>query len=423
MVRSIPARRASVVFAIAVAAVAALTATGSASARGLAASQPAIVGGLPAAAGTWPWLAFVEYNEAGDAESCSGTVVAPNLVLTAAHCAEDMLTGATDAAAGFTVVTGSVDYGDGAGRQLSAVTDVIVHATTVEMSQSAGINILGDAALLELATPTTAPPIALADGSDAASLQPGTDVEAAGWGLTSATASTIPTTLQAARSVIQNPTYCLQENPQFSAEAQLCAVDAPAYTTSICDGDSGGPLVAQTPAGTWIEVGISSASENTCDPALPDIFTRADYVEPWVQSWIADLAPAASTVASATVAAAPDTPQAGSYGGSSSQANGHVDLTESSGGIVRLTLEYQLRCPHGRRGPFGSTLHWSAGSPLTLITAGDRWAFSTSGTAANGWRFAVDGSFTTPTTATGTLSVTTRNGLCRTGPVAWTAAR
>src|ERR1700729_4084165 len=54
-----------------------------------ASSRPYIVGGSPASAGSFPWLAFVTYNAGGGTGfTCSGTVVSPNVVLTAGHCGE-----------------------------------------------------------------------------------------------------------------------------------------------------------------------------------------------------------------------------------------------------------------------------------------------------------------------------------------------
>lgn len=84
-------------------------------------SRPRIIGGYGAVQSDWPFMAFVAYFDAsGNPEfNCTGTVVAPNVVLTAAHCAVDETTGAPLDPAGFAVVTGSVDWTNQSQRQVS----------------------------------------------------------------------------------------------------------------------------------------------------------------------------------------------------------------------------------------------------------------------------------------------------------------
>ena len=86
------------------------------------AEHPFIIGGLPAAPGTFGMMAFVVYEDpgTGDLSVCSGTVVSPQLVLTAGHCAVSEETGIADQAAGYAVVTGSLDW-TSPGRQVSSV--------------------------------------------------------------------------------------------------------------------------------------------------------------------------------------------------------------------------------------------------------------------------------------------------------------
>ncbi len=61
--------------------------------RALRRAHTAVVGGQSAEPGTFPWMAYVLDVRGDDVEQCSGTVVAPNLVLTAGHCTENMQTG------------------------------------------------------------------------------------------------------------------------------------------------------------------------------------------------------------------------------------------------------------------------------------------------------------------------------------------
>src|SRR5579871_4069034 len=80
--------RARIAAAAAIAAVFALGAAG----RGAVArpaAHAAVIGGRPAVRGSFPWLAFLEWRgRSGDLvqRTCTGTVVSPTVVLTAAHC-------------------------------------------------------------------------------------------------------------------------------------------------------------------------------------------------------------------------------------------------------------------------------------------------------------------------------------------------
>ena len=225
--------------------------------------------------------------------------------------------------------------------------------------------------------------------------------------------------MQAARTVVQRSTYCVYHVSSFNSGAQLCAIDANSDTATACHGDSGGPLVVQEPDSTWIQVGITSSGLNNCDPMLPGYFTRVDYINSWVQNWIAALPPTRTPVPVAP--GAPALPLVGSFTGKSRQHAGHLKLTHTSAGIIRLNVEFNLHCPRGRRGPYVDTATWTRSRPLVLSATGGVWGFSTSYTA-NGWRFSIAGSFPRLGVAAGTLSVTTRNGKCTTGRVRWTAA-
>ena len=58
--------------------------------------RPRIIGGYTGVQGQWDFMAFVAYyDSSGNAQFvCSGTLVSPNVVLTAGHCAVDEDTGA-----------------------------------------------------------------------------------------------------------------------------------------------------------------------------------------------------------------------------------------------------------------------------------------------------------------------------------------
>src|SRR4051812_1443233 len=84
-----------------------------------AGARASIFGGSAAAGEEWPWAAFIlATDRKGEGFSCTGTVVAPTLVLTAGHCVEDILTGRHTPAAQYVVVTGSRDVRDTTLRQV-----------------------------------------------------------------------------------------------------------------------------------------------------------------------------------------------------------------------------------------------------------------------------------------------------------------
>ena len=115
-------------------------------------AHASIIGGQIAKIGTFSWLAKTFYADAEGLYGCTGTVVAPSLILTAAHCAENTETGIVNDPSGYVVVTGNVDWA-AAERQVSRVSQVIVYPYYEPSGLLEG---WGDAALLVLSTPTTA---------------------------------------------------------------------------------------------------------------------------------------------------------------------------------------------------------------------------------------------------------------------------
>jgi len=397
--------------------------------------QPAIVGGTSAAVGTFPWLALMQDDlGGGNGEQCTGTVVSSNVVLTAAHCAEDITTGVVDAASGFTVATGNVDPTEVAG-QVSSVSQVLVYPSFDRTT------LQGDAALLVLSTPTTAPAIPLATAADLSLIQPGSELGVAGWGLTAGGASTLPAILQWGVTVAQSPANCAAlDNADsilvFDPTSEFCAVDYPSYAVGTCKGDSGGPAIAVPAANSVVEVGITSYGDPNCSTTVPSNFTRVDLVSPWIDGVIAAVAPpppappppptpppSPPPAPTPPAPSVPVAPQAGKYAGKTGQHDGHVYTTIRAAGVTRTNIEFNLHCPSGRRGPLVQTVVWNP--TLTLTASGGAWAFATKYRDTQGNRYAIAGTFPAvgaATPATGTLTVTTRNGRCTTGLVHWSAA-
>ncbi|HEX8754679.1 MAG TPA: serine protease [Solirubrobacterales bacterium] len=250
-----------------------------------AGAHASVIGGEPASITQYPWLAFIE-GQTGPHEGfdCSGTVVAPRVILTAGHCVLDIESGKLTPAADYAVATGVADLHTVQPTNVFRVSQALVNP---DFQPSLLRN---DAGLLILSTPTSAPPIPLATGANAGLLASGTPLAIAGWGLTDGNAKEIDGVLRSATTLVQSASYCKGKvskyYPFFTAETQLCAIDPPAFATGTCHGDSGGPAIA-TENGTPVQVGVTSLGESKCATSLPDVFTRVDKIEPWVAAWIA----------------------------------------------------------------------------------------------------------------------------------------
>ena len=243
-------------------------------------AQASVIGGEQAAPGAFPWMAFiVDFPNEETAVVCSGTVLAPRVVLTAAHCAYDEQSGALSDPAGYRVVTGAVNWTDPE-RQVSAVTQLIPYPKFASGTARDGF---GDAALLVLATPTTEPSIPIETHSNSRLLRIGTHAVIAGWGMTYFDQAEFTESLMWAKTLVGGD-RC------EGLWGRICAIDFPRGTSGACNGDSGGPLFARDPhTSGWIEIGITEAGFGKCTTRRPQLYTRTDLLAHWIQGRITQI--------------------------------------------------------------------------------------------------------------------------------------
>jgi secreted trypsin-like serine protease len=244
-------------------------------------AHAAVIGGVPAQPGAFPSLAYIVDFQGKIAYQCTGTVIAPSLVLTAGHCAENMQTGATYGASGYRVVIGAVEPLV-PNLPVSTVLGVIVYPRLSRRFDR------GDAALLVLSTPTTAPPIALAGTATARRLAAaGTAATMVGWGRTSYEQLTLTEHLQSAATAVQAGQWCNRNAPPFFVRSEICTISPPSYTTGVCEGDSGGPLLVAGPSGEPVEVGVADHVYDKCSTRHPSVYASVSSLSSWIGSWVA----------------------------------------------------------------------------------------------------------------------------------------
>jgi secreted trypsin-like serine protease len=231
-------------------------------------AHSSIVGGASADPAQWPYA--VAIFRRGHMH-CSGSVIAPTKVLTAGHCV-----------AGFNLTSFQVIVARPVLRDVSVGQSIGVVSGRVHPDfEQTGLH---DVAILNLAQPTSAAPIALATPEQsAATAAPGAQLSVAGYGATNAFGTHLSGFLKATVEQVQTDQRCLKAYTRdlFAPESMICALGARRkhggrckIHSSACSGDSGGPLVAGTPTGP-VEVGTVSFGGALCGlPAAPSVYSR-----------------------------------------------------------------------------------------------------------------------------------------------------
>jgi secreted trypsin-like serine protease len=212
-------------------------------------AKASVIGGTPASISDWGFTVAVLTPET----LCTGSVISPTKVLTAAHCVSSppTMTVRANSNAAF------------AGGEVRAV-----RAAAINPGWSRGF--FGDLAVLTLSAPTSAPAIQLASTTeDSALTAPGAAVSVAGFGARNPAPRRKPKIgLLTAATVFVHGFCPLPTSLVCDAGGRSGLVAVRKFKgkkrkrpiqRTVCSGDSGGPMVAASPAGPRL-VGVAEAT-------------------------------------------------------------------------------------------------------------------------------------------------------------------
>ena len=281
-------------------------------ALGVTAPAHAIVGGSDASPGEYPFVAHITIDRIAQ---CTGTLVTPTHVVTAAHCGTLTPTGYTSVPLGQPGQL--VELSIGAHKTPTSYIDAgyngesdgeehVAKKVTVNPGYL-GINAVShDVAVIELDRPSAKTPVKIASAGERSLWTAGTLATIVGFGRLESGGDT-PDVLQEARVPIIDDATAADAYPYlvegvdalfggFEPGTQLAA----GYKqggVDTCQGDSGGPLLVSSSSG-WRLVGDTSYGRGCAEPDTPGIYGRV--ADTTLRTWLASVAPGSVSGSTAT---------------------------------------------------------------------------------------------------------------------------
>ena len=226
-----------------------------------------VIGGTDAPAGKWPDAAAMLAPDG--LQECTGTLVAPTVVLTAAHCISTYPASPTKVAVG--------------AQSLARMSDGDVIPVIKRMAFPDGDRSTVDVAVVVLASPSRFAPRPISTGWARFGIKNGSQVSIVGFGAVDRNATTFKNELQEAVTTITDFDCTKSQGCNLLAKPSG-ELGAGGMGIDTCPGDSGGPLYVTSDGVTYLG-GVTSRGfdSNQYDCSEGGIYARPDKVVDWIE--------------------------------------------------------------------------------------------------------------------------------------------
>eukprot|EP00804_Cyclotella_cryptica_P020213 CCRYP_010909-RB/>CCRYP_010909-RB protein AED:0.05 eAED:0.05 QI:308/1/1/1/0.66/0.57/7/705/511 len=287
--------------------------------------NPRIIGGVSPPESRYPYTVSLTYF---GTHFCGGSLIAPDIVLSAAHCAgysSSVEVGRFDRSKGTRIDENILDL------LLKSSDDGVVNLMAEEYYESIDVKyeikhpgfdsktVDNDFLLLKLAKVSMipSPPLATLNVDPGIPATPGQELLTMGWGDTDPdpninTPSNVllgATLNYVTNQDCRNVEGVVQDEEQgpmsvsfrpMITENMMCAQDRPGGTVSgddkladqdTCQGDSGGPMILPSEGGAWeedLQVGVVSWGIGCASPIFPGVYSRVSSQYDWIKETVCE---------------------------------------------------------------------------------------------------------------------------------------